>query len=114
MRKAFLWLFEGVVCYQLEPQVKPSFDCIEYAYSGEFDASVLVGKTIKAGKLVDCSNDEKVAAKYQKDLQAVVEDRVRAYGSVGGQLDEIYHDVNAWRDRIEKVKADNPKPEAVK
>ena len=35
--------------------------------------------------------------------------RVAAYGSIGDQLDEIYHDIDAWRTRIAGVKADNPK-----
>tara|TARA_R100000278_G_scaffold19672_2_gene19075 strand:- start:1789 stop:2118 length:330 start_codon:yes stop_codon:yes gene_type:complete len=35
--------------------------------------------------------------------------RRAAYGSWNEQLDEIYHDIDAWKARIEKVKSDNPK-----
>jgi len=35
--------------------------------------------------------------------------RKAAYGDIGEQLDEIYHDMDAWRTRIAKVKTDNPK-----
>ena len=35
--------------------------------------------------------------------------RRNAYGSWNEQLDEIYHDIDAWKARIAKVKADNPK-----
>lgn len=35
--------------------------------------------------------------------------RRQAYGDIGDQLDEIYHDMEAWKTRIAKVKSDNPK-----
>tara|TARA_R100001443_G_scaffold2698_3_gene8835 strand:+ start:6437 stop:6766 length:330 start_codon:yes stop_codon:yes gene_type:complete len=35
--------------------------------------------------------------------------RKTAYGDIGEQLDEIYKDIDAWKTRIKKVKADNPK-----
>ena len=35
--------------------------------------------------------------------------RRNAYGNIGDQLDEIYHDIEAWKTRIAQVKADNPK-----
>ena len=35
--------------------------------------------------------------------------RVQAYGSWGDQLDEIYHDIEAWKTRIQSVKDNNPK-----
>ena len=35
--------------------------------------------------------------------------RKQAYGDIGDQLDEIYHDMEAWKTRIAKVKSDNPK-----
>jgi hypothetical protein len=42
-------------------------------------------------------------------VPTVDELRIAAYGSIGDQLDEIYHDVDAWRVRIKEVKTDNPK-----
>jgi len=35
--------------------------------------------------------------------------RRAAYGSWQDQLDEIYHDIDAWKTRIAQVKAGNPK-----
>jgi len=31
------------------------------------------------------------------------------YGSWGDQLDEIYHDIEAWKTRIQGIKDNNPK-----
>jgi len=31
------------------------------------------------------------------------------YGSWGDQLDEIYHDIDAWKTRIQSIKDNNPK-----
>ena len=35
--------------------------------------------------------------------------RVNQYGSWGDQLDEIYHDIDAWKARIQTIKTNNPK-----
>ena len=35
--------------------------------------------------------------------------RRNQYGSWNDQLDEIYHDIEAWKTRIAGVKSDNPK-----
>ena len=35
--------------------------------------------------------------------------RVSQYGSWGDQLDEIYHDIEAWKTRIQTIKDNNPK-----
>ena len=35
--------------------------------------------------------------------------RREAYGSWGDQLDEIYHDIDAWKTRIQGIKTNNPK-----
>jgi hypothetical protein len=35
--------------------------------------------------------------------------RRQAYGSWGDQLDEIYHNIDAWKTRIQTVKDNNPK-----
>ena len=38
-------------------------------------------------------------------------DRTRrtAYGSWNDQLDEIYHDIDAWKARLQTIKTNNPK-----
>ena len=35
--------------------------------------------------------------------------RRNAYGNIGDQLDEIFHDIDAWKARIQQIKSDNPK-----
>ena len=35
--------------------------------------------------------------------------RRQAYGTWGDQLDEIYHDIEAWKTRVKGVKDNNPK-----
>ena len=35
--------------------------------------------------------------------------RRAAYGDIGEQLDEIYHDIEAWKTRIQGIKDNNPK-----
>ena len=35
--------------------------------------------------------------------------RRQAYGSWNDQLDEIFHDIDAWKARIQGIKTDNPK-----
>ena len=35
--------------------------------------------------------------------------RREAYGTWGDQLDEIYHDIEAWKTRIAGIKSNNPK-----
>ena len=35
--------------------------------------------------------------------------RRQAYGSWNDQLDEIFHDIDAWKTRIQGIKTDNPK-----
>jgi len=35
--------------------------------------------------------------------------RRQAYGSWGDQLDEIFHDIDAWKARIQGIKTNNPK-----
>lgn len=45
----------------------------------------------------------------EESNNAIKATRKAAYGDIGDQLDEIYHDIDAWRTRIAKVKTDNPK-----
>jgi len=39
----------------------------------------------------------------------VLHTRQLAYGDIGEQLDEIYHDIDAWRTRIKAIKDKYPK-----
>lgn len=49
------------------------------------------------------------AATTAESNAAVDATRRAAYGDIGDQLDEIYHDIDAWRTRIQGVKTANPK-----
>ena len=61
-------------------------------------------ETIKAE--IDRLDAEDIKTKYQRD---------RNYPDIGEQLDMLYwdkkNDTKNWEDAIDKVKADNPKPE---
>ena len=47
--------------------------------------------------------------KAQRDLERIYTERKRLYGSWESQLDEIFHDIEAWKIRIQKIKTENPK-----
>tara|TARA_R100000544_G_C2189877_1_gene41109 strand:- start:35 stop:274 length:240 start_codon:yes stop_codon:yes gene_type:complete len=47
--------------------------------------------------------------KAQRDLEHIYTERKRLYGSWESQLDEIFHDIEAWKTRIQKIKTENPK-----
>jgi hypothetical protein len=49
------------------------------------------------------------AANTAESNAQVDETRRQAYGSWGDQLDEIYHDIDAWKARIQGIKDNNPK-----
>jgi len=45
----------------------------------------------------------------QKPAETYADKRRREYGNIGDQLDEIYHDIDAWRARIASIKEKYPK-----
>lgn len=52
-----------------------------------------------------------IAAAPQRELQRVLEIRQREYGTVGEQLDMIFHQgLDTWKAHIQRVKDENPKP----
>tara|TARA_B100000214_G_C23624082_1_gene470881 strand:+ start:49 stop:354 length:306 start_codon:yes stop_codon:yes gene_type:complete len=61
---------------------------------------------------VTMPTEEEVNAKIAE--MQVIEDRKLAYGSIADQLDMQYWDsvngTTTWKDHIEQVKTDNPKP----
>ena len=58
--------------------------------SAQLDSYETAGNTVESNATVDAT-------------------RRKAYGSWNDQLDEIYHDIEAWKTRIAGVKSDNPK-----
>ena len=55
--------------------------------------------------------DDVAASRLDDELNGWEEKRIREYPSIADQLDDIYHNgLDAWKDHIAKVKADNPKP----
>ena len=55
------------------------------------------------------SGEDEIIEVDDTPVPTVDELRIAAYGSIGDQLDEINHDVDAWRTRIAAVKLANPK-----
>jgi hypothetical protein len=49
------------------------------------------------------------AATTAEANNVVISTRKAAYGSWGDQLDEIYHNIDAWKTRIQSIKDNNPK-----
>jgi hypothetical protein len=57
-------------------------------------------------------------SKWEEQQFGYIQARQEAYGSIGDQLDMLYHDMTAgkgdktgdWYKAIKKVKDDNPKP----
>ena len=58
--------------------------------SAQLDSYETAGNTVESNANVDATRRE-------------------AYGSWNDQLDEIYHDIEAWKTRIAGVKSNNPK-----
>ena len=59
-------------------------------------------------------NDALIAAqaaeKTEYDSNAWLRSRLKEYGSWNDQLDEMFHDFDAWKARIQAVKNKYPKP----
>ena len=60
---------------------------------------------------IDQSAYDAEIARLEAEQVATEYKRLRApeYPPIGDQLDEIYHDIDAWRARVAQVKASNPK-----
>ena len=58
--------------------------------SAQLDSYETAGNTAESNATVDATRRE-------------------AYGTWGDQLDEIYHDIEAWKTRIAGIKSNNPK-----
>lgn len=50
------------------------------------------------------------AAKTEYEAGAWLRGRLSEYGNISDQLDEQFHDFNAWKARIQSVKNKYPKP----
>ena len=70
------------------------------------------GETIE---LTEEENNQRIAdgeaAQAEADATAWLRNRQEKYGSWNDQLDEIFHDIDAWKARIQAVKDASPKPE---
>ena len=49
------------------------------------------------------------SAQTEENNNTIRATRKSAYGDIGDQLDEIYKDIDAWKTRIQSIKAANPK-----
>jgi len=64
---------------------------------------------VKDAELVEKTQEDDQIELGQKNLDAVYVARLGEYGSAQDQLDEMYHDFNAWKARIKSVKEKYPK-----
>lgn len=66
-------------------------------------------------ELTEEENNQRIAeisaAQAEQDATAWLRGRLAEYGSWDNQLDEIFHDFDAWKTRIQSVKDKYPKPE---
>jgi len=51
------------------------------------------------------------AAQAEQDARAWLDGRLSEYGSWQDQLDEMFHDFDGWKERIEAIKIKYPKGE---
>jgi hypothetical protein len=72
------------------------------------------------GELIELTPDELAPEPTEKELAAAEAaqalelcfmNRQAEYGALTDQLDEMFHDFDAWKARIQAVKDANPKPE---
>ena len=60
------------------------------------------------------TEEQIVAAEKAEELELFLMNRIKGYGSISDQLDQLYWDqvngTTVWRDGIAAVKAANPKP----
>ena len=70
------------------------------------------GETIE---LTEEENNQRIAdsetAQAEHEAGAWLRNRQEAYGDWADQLDEMFHDFDAWKARIQGIKDANPKPE---
>jgi hypothetical protein len=70
------------------------------------------GETIE---LTEEENNQRIAeseaAQAEFDASAWLRGRQKEYGALTDQLDEMFHDFDAWKARIQAVKNKYPKPE---
>ena len=53
---------------------------------------------------------EITASKAEQDARAWLDGRLSEYGNWADQLDEMFHDFDGWKERIEAIKIKYPKP----
>jgi len=53
--------------------------------------------------------EQENAANKEEANNEVKSTRKAAYGDIGEQLDEIFKDIDAWKERIQSIKDSNPK-----
>jgi hypothetical protein len=65
-----------------------------------------------ADMLLTAVESADAAIKKQQEDTQYIKDRLKAYPSIGDQLDKIFHDgIDAWKAEIQAIKNTYPKPE---
>ena len=87
------------------------------SYGAEFETKVKLdtwlekahhkkGRTEETGWIFEITD-----ISFEAELRECHKARKKAYGDMGSQLDEVFHNgIDSWKARIQKVKEDIPKP----
>jgi len=86
------------------------FSFEEVALQNDGDGDYIKEWNVAEAQPTDAQLDalEEQATTLESNNQ-VDETRRTAYGSWNNQLDEIYHDIDAWKARLQTIKTNNPK-----
>lgn len=69
--------------------------------SGEEYTEYFFPKEYTIGEPIDISSEV--------EAKEILNSRIKEYGTIGDQLDEIFHDIEAWKSRIQSIKDKYPK-----
>ena len=83
-------------------------DVIDFiiVFGNSLSAGTPTDATVTTAKLADSAVTAANTAESNAQVDAT---RKQAYGSWNDQLDEIFHDIEAWKTRIQGIKDNNPK-----
>jgi len=86
------------------------FSFEEVALQNDGDGDYIKEWNVAEAQPTDAQLDAlEVQATTLESNNQVDETRKAAYGSWHNQLDEIYHDMDAWKARLQTIKTNNPK-----
>ena len=78
--------------------------------TGKFKIVNGVTVELEDNEIVTYTAEENAASEARKATNIWLTNRQMGYGNVEDQLDEMFHDFDAWKARIQAVKNKYPKP----